>query len=1158
MKGGIAFIVCLVIGTFALQSFANDPPHNEASGVYCDSCHGKTLVDGQESPFWNPDLRDVTGYNAICFSCHNSQPYGGPYGSNDGPIVISHDPGGNAIQCTECHNNHDQDQIYLGKNNKSQFFIATASGTGVVEAGDGSNGAAVGQTKIFYDPASWAGNGNSVWDDPVNVAKKTGEPNRGAQLVPDRNSRRRWSVFMILDVVTTDPANPYLVVKGSVVSAPNIGIFFGQVINTTINGATVRFWDRKGPNAYVRNSAPYGICQVCHTQTDHWRFDGTLAGVGVHSGMNSDTDCSGCHDHDQGFKPSCDTCHGFPPVDAGTLVWNPPAGTGSLTAGAHNKHASDLNYGCGACHYDSVGTSSTHNDSSITLGFSLFDGAYQGGVYDGQTGVSYNNTAADSVTTNGSKTCSNLYCHGTLPDGTNWGGGADRTPVWDGAVACGDCHRATAVLPPTSGQHQKHARAFNNGYNYDCGFCHKDPTADGSLHGNNKSEVIFSNDPKVTGGTYNGNDDMLGSYGSCGNLYCHSTVQSSPPGSAPIFRTTPAWNGSMGGCDKCHYTWGSNPGLATGSHAVHFFNDDGQQCYGCHNWEGVDDPCFSCHEDGNFLSLRQIHANYEVNVMLSPKYGGTYSGSLPPGDAYGFCSNVYCHSDGKSVANAAMYPVESSTPNWDGQNPDPQNDGNECNNCHDYPPTKDAHAFHAVRGYTCSNCHANVVDSVTENTIIDKSKHVNGAFDLSPSGQFWHGASSSWVTIDFTYTPQPLSGGFGGACSNNTCHQTWGYKDPKSWLYTTIDSSFSYTETCSPGSTVNATVASSGGTAPYECNFDWGDGNSNTWGPCAVSHDYGVRDTFTISWQARDSQGIPMIDPNPGVEVINVCNAPPVPDFELVQGGGAGADVVLYERSYDPDFDTPNHSGSGAMRVAWGGTTCSGVTQATSAGAADLSSVAPGNPPPLDRRHFFRYSVPATYTLYIAVKDNGGDWVCSSRKQYLVGSSSVTLNSTLSPPSDALCAQLAQGMPTYPSFQFDTTGVNRFENWTADNHLDPLVVGGGILSTATSGTNPVMRHNCTVFNSLDVPGFQISMKTSCGNLGQLYWTTGADGTETEAKSQTFPLISDGTFQVYTVDLSGNSEWIGRDIRTLRLDPTNPPDATPCTIEIDYIQAMSPF
>ncbi|MDA8240026.1 MAG: hypothetical protein M0Z67_06610 [Nitrospiraceae bacterium] len=61
--------------------------------------------------------------------------------------------------------------------------------------------------------------------------------------------------------------------------------------------------------------------------------------------------------------------------------------TGSNTAGAHNTHVNTKAIDCEACHYNSAGRNSSHEDHKITIGFNNLGGTTQGGAYDGQASV---------------------------------------------------------------------------------------------------------------------------------------------------------------------------------------------------------------------------------------------------------------------------------------------------------------------------------------------------------------------------------------------------------------------------------------------------------------------------------------------------------------------------------------------------------------------------------------------------------------------------------------------------------------------------------------------------------------------------------------------------------------------------------------------------
>lgn len=533
--------------------------------------------------------------------------------------------------------------------------------------------------------------------------------------------------------------------------------------------------------SYAVSTTPYrGICNVCHTSTDHY-----TATSG--DGHNEETRCTSCHAHSgktktDAFTSACDICHGNPPVDNATLVgFVLPSSTGSTTAGAHQYHVSSRSISCSACHANSAGTGTWHNpgDNSVSIGFSLFDGAYVDGVYDGQTTVAYNaSTPSTTVTSNGQKQCSNIYCHGSsmAPNG-----GTDITPVWDdpATAACGTCHGASAAMSPRLGAHYRHTAPYTDiGHEYPCTWCHKDPSTDASVHVNNRSEVIFSTDPTVSGGLYAGTPAMLDAYGTCTNVYCHSNVQTSPPG-GPLTYKTINWGTRYGGdfeCNQCHegpVDHYDTPltGNSSGSHPKHAAyviycatchandinadpdpNSSSWGCYGCHTWNGPN----------------VTHANRVVDVNIVTKFSGTYTGTPAPGDAYGQCASTYCHSSGVSVRTASIPTTTSSA--WGSGTL-------ACSSCHgnttypapnsampDYPngtPKENSHPAHVISsGIPCQNCHAGTTANGT--TIANTALHVNKRYDAQAAGSF------NGKAISFAYTAATTTAV--GSCSNISCH----------------------------------------------------------------------------------------------------------------------------------------------------------------------------------------------------------------------------------------------------------------------------------------------------------------------------------------------------------------------------------------------------
>ncbi|MCM2263846.1 MAG: CxxxxCH/CxxCH domain-containing protein [Desulfuromonadales bacterium] len=431
-----------------------------------------------------------------------------------------------------------------------------------------------------------------------------------------------------------------------------------------------------------------GYCEKCHG-------DARTIGDGAGRYHVAAAICTECHLHSQGdgtFVAGCTTCHGVPPGTA-TLggpngLVNMPGTTGSSMAGAHNAHSVGKPYPCSTCHLNSVGSGAKHISiapQTVTLGFSLFNGAYVGGTYNGQAAVAYDTSqATTTVSRDGTRTCVNIYCHGGTMASN---GGTDTTPVWNDASTgtCGKCHGATSTSPPQSGSHRTHVMndtwwyapntesPFNNyiyGRNLACFTCHNNAAA---AHVDGKTEWSFDTTvrPWLAGARYKGGMSgaaapVPGIYGQCSNLYCHSIVQTSTGGAltgqAGEYKT-PTWGTRLeGNCGSCHYAdqghsfWAgrgmSFTEISSGSHPKHLTylttavgggSNGPSRCGACHNYAGSDDlaGCASlCHNQGS------LHVNHQIDVKFPPtKYGASaaYSGTPGPGDGYGTCANVNCH-----------------------------------------------------------------------------------------------------------------------------------------------------------------------------------------------------------------------------------------------------------------------------------------------------------------------------------------------------------------------------------------------------------------------------------------------------------------------------------------------------------------------------------
>ena len=299
-------------------------------------------------------------------------------------------------------------------------------------------------------------------------------------------------------------------------------------------GSTIVFTAETGPDSFA-DGPPHdeNVCESCHTMTNHHRSDGTAPGdldAGTYIGHYDGQRCTSCHDHSGGFLPGCTGCHGYPPVDGSTLV-SDPGTTGSETAGAHDFHVNIQGIDCENCHYDSVGSGPTHNSGlSVTMGFSIFNGQFPGGEYNGQSTVNYNSSEINTTVSDpgtGAKTCSNIYCHSNVQGDTGIGGPTSyASPQWDGgSLTCTSCHG----YPPATGTHLAHMNSDHHSL-YDpftCDNCHLNHD-----HVNGNLEVS-GNYSRLS---YNSDGPPGNGYGFCSGA-CHQGA---------------VWNGQPILCWDCH------------------------------------------------------------------------------------------------------------------------------------------------------------------------------------------------------------------------------------------------------------------------------------------------------------------------------------------------------------------------------------------------------------------------------------------------------------------------------------------------------------------------------------------------------------------------------------------------------------------------------
>lgn len=330
----------LLSGTAALllaaAAQAGGYPHYLQNGIECGNCHN--VHGSQPNLIWEQAAQqdiDHTSMNQLCWSCHNDA---------DAVAVATHSSqqasakyGNWTVECVACHEPHFQLQGSV-----FQGTVASADATTITRSG----------------AADW-----------------TPDAFRGMIVFPDRN--RTDASYLIAgntaDTLTVDPdvTTPQVdgaMEPGLVNAGDTFVISYGKLIRNQVDlgriaeyASTamplpdpaypksglrqVRFNRPTGADSFADGDTAYtGICEVCHTQTTHWRNDGTLAGIGVHAGLDG-SDCTLCHRHTDGFAPYDHLAQGVVTLSTDCT------GCHETVNPVVDVHANN----CGLCHANGIG-----------------------------------------------------------------------------------------------------------------------------------------------------------------------------------------------------------------------------------------------------------------------------------------------------------------------------------------------------------------------------------------------------------------------------------------------------------------------------------------------------------------------------------------------------------------------------------------------------------------------------------------------------------------------------------------------------------------------------------------------------------------------------------------------------------------------------------
>jgi len=402
-KIGQVLAVCfglLLIHNLAFADAKNlDYPHSAANGLGCPSCH---YIEGLEAPAWlnSTGIGDDTASNNLCLSCHNEgYPTEIPVVANHSSLKTSNQyhqgEGGWFIECRSCHWVHHQRQL------------RTYGAAGYAYTG---TSATVTATTLTVAGAPWA---NNQFDNYILIPNIANSSYNYQISATSTNTLTVNPAYGAIDLTKTSAGDMFAIFYGKLVgSREDNGT--QSTLMTPYNGRqTVRLFARTGPNSFADgDGAIDGVCEVCHTETRHFRNTGEI-NVEVNGSSGYDhteevaTNCIACHPHSGGFAhgggaggTGCGECHGhdlstnFDPDMQAPYTPGPNVSSGAGTAQSHSTHtetdgedAKGPEIYCDTCHdlakmprFKNLDGSGNHSLAETDICNNCHSG---GGTYDG-------------------------------------------------------------------------------------------------------------------------------------------------------------------------------------------------------------------------------------------------------------------------------------------------------------------------------------------------------------------------------------------------------------------------------------------------------------------------------------------------------------------------------------------------------------------------------------------------------------------------------------------------------------------------------------------------------------------------------------------------------------------------------------------------------
>lgn len=492
----VTLIVCLICMTGKASAMVTDAPHNETNSIECNTCHSYSLW-WQFSPLTRSSAQFYPQIALLCTTmCHDSA---SPQDHSNTVLGTRHRPilGAWTQTCVDCHDPHFQAQLDWSSTDANDLYLASGTINYFSDSGDGTTD--IGYTNLIT---------KSGWEAPVDWTNKTLD---GRGLIFVVNDSLGDLTYEINTAVETIPGDGLVNLQGTALSSVNglnFKIIYGQFIRSQVTRSSVKYPVKFfEPDVAVGGFADFsgttytGLCQVCHTQTIHFRSDGNGSDQN-HANINlvPGDNCLTCHTHDTGFAHSGDGSGSSCSVSA------------CHDSGSHVAHL-NINIDCSNCHV-------------------LADMYTVGGAIKLDLGTT--------------DVCSS--CHqdgaGDPPNQTDF---KLRWPSGPGLL-CDGCHgNPPAYVNGTvkGGSPKANSHSIHLANNYGCQACHYSTTADGLTVSGTSSHVNgqFDVNPSPA---FNFTYIYHANGGTCSNVSCHGGNAATWGASGPF------------SCDNCHLGTGDN------------------------------------------------------------------------------------------------------------------------------------------------------------------------------------------------------------------------------------------------------------------------------------------------------------------------------------------------------------------------------------------------------------------------------------------------------------------------------------------------------------------------------------------------------------------------------------------------------------------------